>query len=275
MAIDISDTIALFINKYNTIGYGALKYIDERGNEFLVGYYPPMFHGAYQIRNEGNKMNLNSREMPAKVYYEMTSEDGNAHILFITGSVYHHIDNIPANASKQNTISADLRRYRSFIGADAFADLRFKEEHPTASNISVIKVEEGKIFITDSCEFKPVHNGIIKNGVWVPSQDGTITIEGGIIMGGTGTNNGGKYEGGAIKLNADTVFTLNGGTICGNIANYGAGIYISGNIIINAGMTGGSICYNKADNGGGVYIKGSSNKYKSASFPFLTMYILA
>ena len=47
-------------------------------------------------------MNLNSREMPVKVYYEMTSEDGNAHILFITCSVYHHIDNIPANANKSN-----------------------------------------------------------------------------------------------------------------------------------------------------------------------------
>lgn len=118
------------------------RYIDENGNEFLVGYYPPMFHGAYQIRNEGNKMNLNSREIPVKVYYEMTSEEGNAHILFISCSVYHHIDNIPANANKQNTLSADLRRYRSYIGADAYADLRFSEEHPTASNINIIKVEE-------------------------------------------------------------------------------------------------------------------------------------
>lgn len=118
------------------------RYIDERGNEFLVGYYPPMFRGAYQIRNEGNNMNISSKELPVKVYYEMTSVEKNAHILFITGSVYHHIDNIPANANKQNTIGADLRRYRSYIGADAYADLRFSEEHPTASNISVIKVEE-------------------------------------------------------------------------------------------------------------------------------------
>lgn len=121
---------------------GSKRYLDEKGNEFLVGYYPPMFHGAYQIRNEGNSMNLNSRELPVKVYYKMTSEEENAHILFITGSVYHHIDNIPANANKQNTIGADLRRYRSYIGADAYADLRFSEEHPAASNIRVIKVEE-------------------------------------------------------------------------------------------------------------------------------------
>lgn len=134
------------------------RYIDERGNEFLVGYYPPMFHGAYQIRNEGNKMNLNCREMPVKVYYEMTSEDGNAHILFITGSVYHHIDNIPANSNKQNTISADLRRYRSYIGADAYADLRFSEEHPKATNVRVIKVEEPCAKSKESLEKLKVQN---------------------------------------------------------------------------------------------------------------------
>lgn len=32
------------------------RYIDEKGNEFLVGYYPPMFHGAYQIRDRVNNM---------------------------------------------------------------------------------------------------------------------------------------------------------------------------------------------------------------------------
>lgn len=134
------------------------RYIDEKGNEFLVGYYPPMFHGAYQIRNEGNNMNLNSRELPVKVYYEMTSEDGNAHILFITGSVYHHIDNIPANANKQNTLSADLRRYRSYIGADAYADLRFSEEHPKASNVCVIKVEEPCAKSKESLEKLKIQN---------------------------------------------------------------------------------------------------------------------
>lgn len=134
------------------------KYIDERGNEFLVGYYPPMFHGAYQIRNEGNKMNLNSRELPVKVYYEMTSEEGNAHILFISGSVYHHIDNIPANAGRQNTIGADLRRVRSYIGASAYADLRFLEEHPTASNIRVIKVEEPCAKASESLEKLKIQN---------------------------------------------------------------------------------------------------------------------
>lgn len=134
------------------------RYIDERGNEFLVGYYPPMFHGAYQIRNEGNEMNLNSRELPVKVYYEMTSEEGNAHILFITGSVYHHIDNIPANANRQNTIGTDLRRYRSYIGANAYADLRFMEEHPTASNIRITKVEEPRAKLKENLEKLKIQN---------------------------------------------------------------------------------------------------------------------
>ena len=127
IAAEISDTpvktftIGFGEKEYNEAVYAAdvaahlgtdhtERYIDEKGNEFLVGYYPPMFYGAYQIRNEGNKMNLNSREMPAKVYYEMTSEDGNAHILFISGSVYHHIDNT------NDDTNADKDRYDYLVG---------------------------------------------------------------------------------------------------------------------------------------------------------------
>lgn len=46
------------------------RYINEEGSEFLTGYYPPMFHGSYQIRNEGNELKIGCREMPVKVYYK-------------------------------------------------------------------------------------------------------------------------------------------------------------------------------------------------------------
>lgn len=118
------------------------RYIDNQGGEFLVGYYPPMFHGSYQIRDEGNNLKMSCIELPVKVYYEMTSEDGKAHILYISGTVYHHIEDTPANAYKQNMFGTDLKRYRSYVGADSYADRRFIEEHPNAKNVRVIRVEE-------------------------------------------------------------------------------------------------------------------------------------
>lgn len=72
----------------------------------------------------------------------MTSEDGEAHILYISGSVYHHIDDLPANANRQNMVGSDLRRYRSYVPASLYADTRFLEEHPNAGNARVITVEE-------------------------------------------------------------------------------------------------------------------------------------
>ena len=134
------------------------RYIDNAGNEFLIGYYPPMFKGEYQIRNLGNSMGLNSREIPVKVFYEMTSEDGNAHILFISATTYHHIEDTPANVNKQNMFGNDLRRYRSFVGASLYADIRFSEEHPQAENVRVITVEEPRDKAKESLEKLKVQN---------------------------------------------------------------------------------------------------------------------
>ena len=94
------DIVVAFIGGEATV---KVYFKDEKGVSWLL----PQNDMYEPIRIEGNKMNLNSREIPVKVYYEMTSEEGNAHILFISCSVYHHIDNIPANANKQNTLSAD------------------------------------------------------------------------------------------------------------------------------------------------------------------------
>lgn len=161
------------------------KYIDNTGNEFLSGYYPPMFHGEYQIRNLGNNMNLNSREVPVKVFYEMTSEDGEAHILYISPTTYHHIENTPANANKQNMFGGDLRRYRSFVGASSYADTRFSEEHPHAENVKVITVEEPcekskesleKLRLQNQNRFGGKYNNEFAGKIYSYSENGNIQI---------------------------------------------------------------------------------------------------
>ena len=47
---------------------------------------------------------------------------------------------------------------RSKIGADAYADLRFSEEHPNATNVRVIKVEEPCAKSKESLEKLKVQN---------------------------------------------------------------------------------------------------------------------
>lgn len=134
-------------------GTGSQKrYLDDHGQECLVGYYPPDFHGSFQIRNQGNQFNIPCIEKPIKVYYQMSSADGSAHILYITSSVYHHIENTPANKSRQNYCGMDGIRYRSFVGAGNYSNIRFMEEHPQAKQVNVVKVEEPCMKVSQSLE---------------------------------------------------------------------------------------------------------------------------
>lgn len=141
------------------------KYLDENGNECLTGYYPREFNGSFQMRDQGNQLKLPCIEKPVKVYYEMSSQDGSAHILFITGSVYHHIDDTPQNRGRQNMLGSDLKRYRSYTGASGYADARFMEEHPQASHIRVMMTEQPRKEVQQQLELLRKQNAQNRMGV--------------------------------------------------------------------------------------------------------------
>lgn len=105
------------------------------------------------------------------------------------------------------------------------------------------------------------------NGGGVYAQDGTVTISGGSL-----TENGAEYNGGAINGSSYAKITIHGGTIAYNrAAGEGGGIYLRDrqNVLT---LNAGSIDHNQAHNGGGIYAResivqlyGGSVVYNSAA----------
>ena len=105
----------------------------------------------------------------------------------------------------------------------------------TTEKGSVIKVESsGDLTIRDSSpnkEHKFTPNG---DGLWVLNEaNGTETVLGGIITGGTGTQNasGTAYNGGGVYVAPSGKLTMNGGSIVGcavdGSGSQGGGVYVS------------------------------------------------
>ena len=103
------------------------------------------------------------------------------------------------------------------------------------------------------------------DGLWALDENGSETVSGGIITGGTGTQNvhGTAYDGGGVHIAPSGKLTMNGGSIVGCSASSsggrGGGVYIgtnynrtdpkSGEFIMN----GGSIIGCTAGFGGGTF----------------------
>ena len=110
------------------------------------------------------------------------------------------------------------------------------------------------------------------NGLWVLDEaNGTETVCGGVITGGTGyqyqkthpTGEGYTVEaGGGVCVKVGGKLTMEGGNIvgCTTAHGYGGGVYVEGNF----SMTGGSIIGCAANRGGGVYMAVGDNE--SAAF---------
>ena len=110
-------------------------------------------------------------------------------------------------------------------------------------------------------KFKP--NG---DGLWVLDENGSETVTGGVITGGTGYQyqkvhpNGEGYideVGGGVCVKSGGKLTMEGGNIVGRSAmsGKGGGVYVEGDF----SMTGGSISGCSAKSGGGVHV-GAWNK---------------
>ena len=101
------------------------------------------------------------------------------------------------------------------------------------------------------------------NGLWVLDEaNGTETVYGGVITGGTGTQWDQYYRGGGVYVAPGGTLTMESGSIVGCSANgnglsLGGGVYLDSSANSNAGtftMNGGSIIGCTADGGGGVLV---------------------
>ena len=135
---------------------------------------------------------------------------------------------------------------------------------------SVIVVENGgQLTIEDSNTSKPSHKFMPDtNGLWVSNENGTETVTGGVITGGTGKpiQYGGSghsyytYYGGGVYIAPGGQLTMTGGNIIGCSAKCGGGVCIDPGQTgeqSQFSMSGGSIAGCVASNiGGGVRASG-------------------
>lgn len=112
--------------------------------------------------------------------------------------------------------------------------------------------------ITDSNPAVPHNFEPNADGLWVLNENGTKSVPGGVITGGTGYpiqfGSGAyvydAYYGGAVYIKPGGTLNMEGGSIVGCSAVYGGGVYVAGEFV----MTGGSIIGCAADRGG-VYMR--------------------
>ena len=127
---------------------------------------------------------------------------------------------------------------------------------------SVIVIENGgQLTIQDSDPDAPHKFDPNSDGLWVlDEENGTKTVKGGVITGGTGTDlstYGGTtwYCGGGALIKNGGSLTMRGGNIIGCSAEYGGGVCIYPKRDGEQGqfsMSGGSIIGCSAESGGGV-----------------------
>ena len=166
--------------------------------------------------------------------------DAKVNTVRLTGDI-----NISTSLTVNRTVTLDLN---GFV-------LKYQNDSQRGS---VIVVEgSGNLTLTDSNTNPKQHKFTPDtNGLWVSDENGSKTVSGGVITGGTGYpiqfgSGYTAYYGGAVYIKSGGKLTMEGGNIVGCSAVYGGGVYVEGEFV----MTGGSIIGCAADRGGGVYMK--------------------
>ena len=131
-----------------------------------------------------------------------------------------------------------------------------------------IKVEKGgSLTIIDSrsdAEHKFTPND---DGLWVLDEtNGTKTVKGGVIYGGTGSSIGTSVYGGGVYVEGGGQFTMEGGNIVGCTASAtfqarGGGVYVDGDgtFTMSGGSIAGCTTVGGYSYGGGIYNEGTVN----------------
>ena len=140
---------------------------------------------------------------------------------------------------------------------------------------SVIYVaDKGHLKLTDSTPTAEHKFTPDENGLWALDEtNGTKTVKGGVITGGTGSHSGIDAYGGGVYVANGGEFTMTGGSIAGCTAQatatgraYGGGVYVAGKELLETEegtftMNGGSItgctAVGVASYGGGIHSGGS------------------
>ena len=169
------------------------------------------------------------------------------------------------NAVQVVTLDADIRIDRSLRIARALTldlnghVLRYGENVRS----SVILVEAGgQLTVIDSDPSAKHQFTPNADGLWVLDENGSKTVSGGVITGGTGKDTaspGGmaEYRGGGVYIQTGGSLTMEGGNIVGCTAHDGGGVCAEGTFTMNSGSIVGCLAYRGTENhaeGGGVFV---------------------
>ena len=131
-----------------------------------------------------------------------------------------------------------------------------------------IKVENGAhLTIIDSDPQKEHKFTPNDDGLWVrDEQNGTKTVKGGVIYGGTGSSSGTSVYGGGVYVVGGGRFTMEGGNIVGCTASTtfqarGGGVFVAekGTFTMSGGSIAGCTTVGGLSYGGGIYSEGTVN----------------
>ena len=134
--------------------------------------------------------------------------------------------------------------------------------------MSGIKVEKGvHLTIIDSDPQKEHKFTPNDDGLWVLDEtNGTKTVKGGVIYGGTGSSIGTSVYGGGVYVEGGGQFTMEGGNIVGCTASAtfqarGGGVYVDGDgtFTMSGGSIAGCTTVGGYSYGGGIYNEGTVN----------------
>ena len=131
-----------------------------------------------------------------------------------------------------------------------------------------IKVEKGVHLTIKDSRSDAVHKFTPNDdGLWVrDEQNGTKTVKGGVIYGGTGSSIGTSVYGGGVYVEGGGTFTMKGGNIVGCTASAtfqarGGGVYVDGGgtFTMSGGSIAGCTTVGGRSYGGGIYNEGTVN----------------
>ena len=131
-----------------------------------------------------------------------------------------------------------------------------------------IKVEKGVHLTIRDSRSDAVHKFTPNDdGLWVrDEQNGTKTVNGGVIYGGTGSSSGTSVYGGGVYVAEKGTFTMEGGNIVGCTASTtfqarGGGVFVAekGTFTMSGGSIAGCTTVGGLSYGGGIYNEGTVN----------------
>ena len=206
--------------------------------------------------SENTTIDLNGFSLDIKKSDQYFEVKEGATLTIMDSAAVSDIKSYPGGTLYGNKASLDdntLTYYITTSEASGTGTTEKLEKHEvTLSSVGRIVCSEASaqaVLVNDGGTLK-IQGGLLRNsngGRVVCVDSGTLTMEGGYLVGGSKDNGGGVYSKGTVNMS--------GGVIAANHADAGGGIYVDGGTVsISGGAVAGNWVNDGCKNGGGIYV---------------------